>query len=70
MTGRVVSLSICAWGKVYTLNRDKYMGLWLIEQAMKVLEHEEKVSFSKEMRLMRCIVASADVVTLQMQFAL
>ena len=57
-------------GKGDALNRGNYRGLKLIEQVMKVLEHVWKDSSGKELRSMRCSVASCLAVALLMQFLL
>ena len=70
LTGWIATSPICAWGKAGTLHRGKYRCLKQIEQVMKVLEHDEKGSFGKEMQLMKCILASDELVTLKVQFLL
>ena len=59
-------------GNVDALNRGNYRGLKLIEKVMKVLERvvEGLIRQSKELRSMRCSVASCLVVALLMQFLL
>ena len=50
------------------LNRGNYRGLKLIKQVMEVLEHVVEGPIRKELRSMRCSVASRRAMALLMQF--